>query len=156
MIAFAKISIHAPRAGCDVPVRRPDDRLCKDFNPRTPCGVRLGGGALFRRGIAFQSTHPVRGATRTHKLDRVAQTDFNPRTPCGVRLDDVEAPMQGGTISIHAPRAGCDRTPCGVRRKGDDFNPRTPCGVRPINSPVGYVQQGFQSTHPVRGATWRK
>ena len=35
-----RISIHAPLAGCDLPgvVARGRSR---DFNPRTPCGVRL-------------------------------------------------------------------------------------------------------------------
>ena len=101
---------------------------------------------------AFQSTHPVRGATY-----------------------DVFTRPSSWDISIHAPRAGCDRrqlggcqrhgrfqsthpvrgatpasaaahvrqrhfnprTPCGVRPDGvinipdvSDFNPRTPCGVR--------------------------
>ena len=56
------ISIHAPHAVCDRIVdknRRPDG----NFNPRTPCGVRLTGSQkLHLRGI-FQSTHPMRGAT---------------------------------------------------------------------------------------------
>ena len=52
------------------------------------------------------------------------------------------------------------RTPCGVRRsvsfgqsQNRHFNPRTPCGVRPHCSAIALAMPGFQSTHPVRGAT---
>ena len=78
----------------------------------------------------FQSTHPLRGATAAGAV---------------LDLDLV--------ISIHAPLAGCDER---LRRRPDPyqhFNPRTPCGVRPDGSP-GYISPfGFQSTHPLRGAT---
>ena len=56
------ISIHAPRMGCDS--TRRCSRFClPDFNPRTPYGVRL---CVIKDQIdteAFQSTHPVWGAT---------------------------------------------------------------------------------------------
>ena len=58
--------------------------------------------------------------------------DFNPRTPCGVRrAGDGHLPLF--TISIHAPHAGCDAVP---------VSPRA-------------ILSTFQSTHPMRGATWR-
>ena len=123
-----------------------------DFNPRTPCGVRLATLFGIRLTLLFQSTHPLRGATYFVMLREL------PRD-----------------ISIHAPLAGCDycrrweyrttsnfnpRTPCGVRlpaarpcsRKGY-FNPRTPCGVRQLFHRFGIVSVNFQSTHPLRGAT---
>ena len=78
------ISIHAPRAGCDTTCSRME-RDAKNFNPRTPCGVRPSPASKSTLAIAFQSTHPVRGAT-------CDQTNFTLFTP----------------ISIHAPRAGCD------------------------------------------------
>ena len=57
-----RISIHAPRAGCDV-------------------------AALYEYGGCriFQSTHPVRGATKVKAWPSSADWYFNPRTPCGVR-----------------------------------------------------------------------
>ena len=126
-----------------------------DFNPRTPCGVRLHCGMLYTTLGLFQSTHPVWGATcqclsnahappgfqsthpvwgatspfyRTYVLIRY----FNPRTPCGVRLRHVEIFCRGLNFN--------PRTPCGVRPPGccnprtgpPDFNPRTPCGVRRV------------------------
>ena len=55
------------------------------FNPRTPCGVRRGALHSRLNQLRFQSTHPVRGATRCKREDRCIYK-----------------------ISIHAPRAGCD------------------------------------------------
>ena len=171
----------------------------KDFNPRTPCGVRrpASGRPCTGRFISihaprvgcdwrqahnihskalFQSTHPVWGATFHGGAISPASSDFNPRTPCGVRRG----------ISRLEPY-GADnfnpRTPCGVRpgcrtphRRSPYFNPRTPCGVRLGLQTIGQIAEsisihaprvgcdgpgppersslwGFQSTHPVWGAT---
>ena len=102
------ISIHAPHAGCDRPCRK-TDRCCAifqsthpmrgatstfsqeqdttaDFNPRTPCGVRL------------------RDAARAFHLTK----DFNPRTPCGVR--PLKTALRMRFVNFNP------RTPCGVRQ----------------------------------------
>ena len=148
------ISIHAPRVGCDTARSRRWPIRTKNFNPRTPCGVRLeiqhgsGDGAL------FQSTHPVWGATSPPQRSPGPAVDFNPRTPCGVRRRILPSctlyrrfqsthPVWGATrhiscqfsqscrISIHAPRVGCDAA---LTKRSTSSWP-------------------FQSTHPVWGAT---
>ena len=102
------ISIHAPRAECDRP-RPYGPPLPPDFNPRTPCGVR-----------------PVT------LVDVVGQVnDFNPRTPCGVRrIVQVQAGQIQLFQSTHPVRGATSRPSAGT---------------------CFWVQ--FQSTHPVRGAT---
>ena len=149
--ARGRISIHAPLAGCD---KGFFDAISpfNDFNPRTPCGVRHGKALPPLFAYIFQSTHPLRGATRaaaarlparrfqsTHPL-RGATTLWQTCTP---------------TRSYFNPR-----TPCGVRRnrafpaaRPANFNPRTPCGVRPRAARKDMPLHGFQSTHPLRGAT---
>ena len=100
------VSIHAPRAGRDRssaclsktslrfnprapcgarPGLCPCGRHHRGFNPRAPCGARHAITLLLRRGKAFQSTRPVRGATAS-----------------------VSAVPHWMTVSIHAPRAGRD------------------------------------------------
>ena len=82
--AGIKISIHAPRVGCD---NRPTCIRWRDkhFNPRTPGGVRL--------------------LEQFELLRRVHISIHAPRVGCdGVR--GVES--CGNHISIHAPRVGCD------------------------------------------------
>ena len=124
---------------------------------------------------SFQSTHPMRGATAIRPHDPQARCTFQSTHPMrgatAVRLGG----LAGRAISIHAPHAGCDyfrrlargadsdfnpRTPCGVRRfltsstpRIPYFNPRTPCGVRRQLLSVSSPHIGFQSTHPMRGAT---
>ena len=104
--------------------------------------------------MAFQSTHPARGAT----------------------AQDYRAFVAEFLISIHAPREGCDQPGRSIRIRDRDFNPRTPRGVRLScfslrrtvlvdfnpRTPRGVrltlrsdrpKRSEFQSTHPARGAT---
>ena len=82
--APAEISIHAPRVGSDQ-VSLPATIRQNHFNPRSPCGERLGLRQLINQQKLFQSTLPVWGAT----------------------YDNLQIFLHG-TISIHAPRVGSD------------------------------------------------
>ena len=105
------ISINAPLAGCD----HGDDGLEKalqNFNPRTPCGVRRQTCWMRPKSERFQSTHPLRGATKaTEDIDReIAISIHAPLAGC----DRASAHACGDNlISIHAPLAGCDRNASG-------------------------------------------
>ena len=123
------ISIHAPRAGSDA------------YNRGRP----------YKHG-KFQSTLPVRGATRGEIRMRqllpisihapragsdpctghmsVWLSHFNPRSPCGERqwINVKDRPPK--EISIHAPRAGSDGISSSSRNYYHNFNPRSPCGER--------------------------
>ena len=101
-----------------------------NFNPRTPCGVRRLDKGWIALMKSFQSTHPLRGATRSGGQE-----------------------SRRRRISIHAPLAGCDTGAKPAREHPGDFNPRTPCGVRPARKVVEESGRSFQSTHPLRGAT---
>ena len=150
--ATVSVSIHAPRAGCDSskasvlsptslfqfthPVRGATHNAYRRvsrprcFNSRTPCGVRLVSARLSASAAVFQFTHPVRGATSL-----------------------LSSLFTRSTVSIHAPRAGCD---IAIEIKSvveNRFNSRTPCGVRLGGLSCLGVKDGFQFTHPVRGAT---
>ena len=126
----------------------------KNFNPRTPCGVRreirlitvgdvlfqsthpMRGATILRIGVKtiftiFQSTHPMRGATCRPPGGNPRKRHFNPRTPCGVRPNSTMSQMRAANISIHAPHAGCDY---------ETYSTKEETNI-------------FQSTHPMRGAT---
>ena len=147
------ISIHAPLAGCDLYF----------------CHLNLCSQT-------FQSTHPLRGATRAEHL-REAMRVISIHAPLAGcdrmacrqsirQMISIHAPLAGCdagislvpnklNISIHAPLAGCD-----FRRhlSGSPyryFNPRTPCGVRRAPRYRYTPRAQFQSTHPLRGATAR-
>ena len=57
-------------------------------------------------------------------------------------------------ISIHAPLTGCDLMPTYNLPVRCDFNPRTPYGMRPFISFLVFILRVFQSTHPLRDATF--
>ena len=76
--------------------------IIKNFNPRSPCGERLGdilAGALIR---PFQSTLSSRRATAFPCARTAGSRHFNPRSPHGERRVYVIHDLAGGRISIHA------------------------------------------------------
>ena len=101
-IIVRRISIHAPREGCDSS-RAELQQIPQHFNPRTPRGVRRGAfgpGILDRdfnprtpRGVRqvpqhhvlelseFQSTHPARGATSAVVSFSASNTPFQSTHP---------------------------------------------------------------------------
>ena len=102
----------------------------KNFNPRTPCGVRLPG---WRHAAVYGY--------------------FNPRTPCGVR--PKEGPGGPSFILFQSthPVWGATTRCARICASRPNFNPRTPCGVRHILPSFHPLPWLFQSTHPVWGAT---
>ena len=92
-----------------------------------------------------------RPAERRHAHTRY----FNPRTPCGVRLMSASVGFCAVSISIHAPRAGCDNMgsmPLLQASRISIHAPRAGCDSVPPKAIISI--ETFQSTHPVRGATW--
>ena len=103
----------------------------RNFNPRTPYGMRQSEAITHKTPLKFQSTHPLRDATATrfwlirssefqstHPLRdatlhessiRFRACNFNPRTPYGMRLMETFSIKGGTLISIHAPLTGCDK-----------------------------------------------
>lgn len=75
IIFINRVSIHAPRPGCDA--------------------QRLSGLRDYNK---FQSTHPGRGATSMLCVSRSASFSFNPRTPGGVRLYKKERAESQGNM----------------------------------------------------------
>ena len=100
------------------------------FNSRTPGGVRRGRVPLNPVGVAFQFTHPGRGATSL-----------------------IITQMGDRCVSIHAPREGCDWKMLMSCLIVTGFNSRTPGGVRLSRSARALRVMLFQFTHPGRGAT---
>ena len=100
------VSIHALLAECDRSARA-GLRSQGSFNPRTPCGVRLGYGLSKEDKGQFQSTHSLRSATSSGGNGRALTA-----------------------VSIHALLAECDRIKACLIWMHLSFNPRTPCGVR--------------------------
>ena len=126
---YNAVSIHAPRAGRDRNLSR-NLRRGSCFNPRAPCGARL----------------PLH-------ISFLYLSSFNPRAPCGAR--PLSRSVARSTFGFN-PRA-----PCGARHLADVrktlglcFNPRAPCGARRRGTWAISEEDKFQSTRPMRGATF--
>ena len=64
-----------------------------DFNPRAPYGARLRTTSSGGFALSFQSTRPIRGATRGGLSTLILFCHFNPRAPYGARRSiPVDAP----------------------------------------------------------------
>ena len=149
------ISIHAPRAGRDAAVS-PSRRILYTFQSTRP--VRGATVGVHRRvyGVLI-SIHAPRAGRDTAVYPRPCyRLDFNPRAPCGARPSQNSDFANVGEISIHAPRAGRDEFVGRVLTLYVNFNPRAPCGARPLIIFPGVRGKLFQSTRPVRGATWHE
>ncbi len=80
----------------------------KNFNPRTPYGMRRVHKRKIAYTVEFQSTHPLRDATvdAKHALFMAIISIHAPLTGCD---DSAGYSMAMQTdISIHAPLTGCD------------------------------------------------
>ena len=116
------ISIHAPLTGSDLIY------VCtyyefRYFNPRSPYGERRWTDGACSTHPTFQSTLPLRGATRR-----------------GSRKGSARP------ISIHAPLTGSDLIPKDTVRLMCNFNPRSPYGERQQDCTKFYLGFCLSST----------
>ena len=100
------ISIHAPLAGCD-PLYLCDHLGGRDFNPRTPCGVRHRYICADCCDHSISIHAPLAGcdAVFYHSRPRDGISIHAPLAGCDARFQNVDRRF---LISIHAPLAGCD------------------------------------------------
>ena len=155
----------------------PSEERAQSFNPRAPCGARPEGsrasspasgfnvsihapraGRDAQAAVAsmatdqFQSTRPVRGATR-HRDRRQGRRPVSIHAPRAGRDMDGLHRRVGQGVSIHAPRAGRDHRH-GLRRRQDRVSIHAPRAGRDGGSGANAAHMSkFQSTRPVRGAT---
>ena len=167
------ISIHAPLAGRD---RGPGGGLAGrgDFNPRAPCGARHLPTLSSVTHPGFQSTRPLRGATRsaqtsssirifqsTRPLRGATKFVFESKVKRGISIhaplagrDQIVWELVGETvISIHAPLAGRDNVAYNIDCMEYIFQSTRPLRGATAPSFTHILPQQFQSTRPLRGAT---
>ena len=104
----SRVSIHAPRAGRDALSSDSHNALTVSIHaPRAGRDLYVSVDGL--KANSFQSTRPVRGATRQAELHDARQS-VSIHAPRAGRDDRrVCAHVDVGAVSIHAPRAGRDQ-----------------------------------------------
>ena len=103
----------------------------KDFNPRSPNGLRLTVPLVMRLTGEFQSTQPEWAAT----VDAVFLGKF-------FQLFQSTQPEWAATICFKRQRNGTG-----------NFNPRSPNGLRQALAIMFFNKVAFQSTQPEWAAT---
>ena len=125
----------------------------RDFNPRSPCGLRHNSPYMPIRCRIFQSTQPMRAATVSAGNKRLRSL-FQSTQPMRAATTGYSVENISSFISIHAAHAGCDRSRNFPLPAVQYFNPRSPCGLR-LDSylSLSRCREVFQSTQPMRAAT---
>ena len=148
------ISIHAPLAGCDK-----WDVLAGTIDLTISIHAPLAGCDMFdncwKSSVPeFQSTRPLRGATKSSGPSRSRWT-ISIHAPLAGRDDGKISPEQyRDFISIHAPLAGRDLVLQLRHRLARVISIHAPLAGRDYNTGRTYaLGAGFQSTRPLRGAT---
>ena len=147
------ISIHATHAGGDFnKMLTPAEK--NNFNPRHPCGWRLQRLAGF--GVPlwdFNPRHPC-GWRHLTSISKVHLTKFQSTPPMRVATVLGKIKQEKRKISIHATHAGGDDKQCLFCYNIFNFNPRHPCGWRQQRWKSWLTSMSFQSTPPMRVATF--
>ena len=107
--------------------------LVRSFNSRTPGGVRPYDFHKVQSYLAFQFTHPGRGATRPTSRAYCRRRSFNSRTPGGVRPSPRELSAECLEFQFTHPGRGAT-----------------------VLADEVVAHTSFQFTHPGRGATYTK
>ena len=111
------ISIHAPRAGSDDGDTVNVVEKIDDFNPRSPCGERPQSTAQTRRPQTHFNPRSPCGERRWYWWLRTPYSSFQSTLPVRGATRSAQRAGWYSSISIHAPRAGSDaRSASGFKR----------------------------------------
>ena len=125
-----QISIHAPHAGSDCQVNQ----------------------AFIAQLISIHAPHAGSDAPPISRFHFCVISIHAPHAGSDPYNEEMLASIF--QISIHAPHAGSDRAVRTFLEPPADFNPRSPCGERRNGGKINGWNRKFQSTLPMRGATY--
>ena len=128
--------------------------LENDFNPRAPCGARPHLRKVWNRYGNISTHAPLAGRDVYDPSPLFWFYYISTHAPLAGRDDPaIKFILETIQISTHAPLAGRDCKQRGTATSPQYFNPRAPCGARPLDVCLERIQQRFQPTRPLRGAT---
>ena len=127
-------------------------RRIYNFNPRSPYGERLHSRHPTPQHPLFQSTLPLRGATRLGQM-QYALTRFQSTLPLRGATYHPDVFRMAAFISIHAPLTGSDKPPFLFVITTSKFQSTLPLRGATVRAKMDAYRRKFQSTLPLRGAT---
>ena len=126
------ISIHTPHTGSDFFRQRQSSGSRSNFNPHSPYGERREDILQIMCSALISIHTPHTGSDLGGNTADIFQSNFNPHSPYGERLSLSDNMDSVTMISIHTPHTGSDGGNGRIQLSGSQF----------------------QSTLPIRGATW--
>ena len=99
------------------------------FNPHSPCGERQPLMDVGTHDGVFQSTLPLRGATKSYGNVQFHLL-ISIHTPLAGSDSNASIKSSFGNISIHTPLAGSDIFHTLLKLRARHFNLHSPCGER--------------------------
>ena len=126
-----------------------------NFNPRSPYGERPPNCWPTAKRRLFQSTLPLRGATRRIGPTGTESPNFNPRSPYGERRSISFNPKKSKRFQSTLPLRGATGS-LAYSDEGLVFQSTLPLRGATITYRLQSSCKLFQSTLPLRGATGEK
>ena len=144
-----------PRTPCGVRrISAVSGDFLANFNPRTPCGVRHFTSATTPGRIWIAIHAPLAGCDPVQPIVRTQPSSFQSTHPLRGATRSADAFLAASlAISIHAPLAGCDDSARYMLPCLNVFQSTHPLRGATARQCCSWWAQGFQSTHPLRGAT---
>ena len=124
------ISIHAAHAGCDFQCQIRYRRKV-NFNPRSPCGLRLRSDGYVRCPLEISIHAAHAGCDKIFRTLQATIRNFNPRSPCGLRLSVSNTLSPESKFQSTQPMRAATQVRRICTMPFRNFNPRSPCGLRP-------------------------
>ena len=148
------ISIHASHAGCDTTTSSRSSRQSL-FQSTHPMRDATRLTQSIQRAWLFQSTHPMRDATLSQSLGLKPGGKISIHAShAGCDTKQIAGNTDHLGISIHASHAGCDDTASRVTCKPSLISIHAShAGCDFDTSSCTFSPKIFQSTHPMRDAT---
>ena len=100
------------------------------FNPHSPCGERQHQSCSGPRIRSISIHTPLAGSDRRSILPVLLMMSFQSTLPLRGATRHLQLGRERRQISIHTPLAGSDTPPCVLSAAVIDFNPHSPCGER--------------------------
>ena len=101
-----------------------------NFNPRSPYGERLSRTVFWRQYQRISIHAPLTGSDLKTAVTSQFTSLFQSTLPLRGATKEVSTQDVAVTISIHAPLTGSDKSSAGGQKRPIYFNPRSPYGER--------------------------
>ena len=144
------ISTHAPLAGRDCIALTPC-RQARYFNPRAPCGARLGQEAGLPKPTVISTHAPLAGRDEGQEVLTMEQSISTHAPLAGRDNRQKTVKTERAIFQPTRPLRGATSPASCTPLHRADFNPRAPCGARHTHSRTSWRRREISTHAPLAG-----